>query len=124
MDLRASGQLEKAPSTIPSRRRPGKHGSAGHWVSCRGWSRPSGLHIPAVVRRASAPEVPRRLEPNRNVAFNAALKRCSTQNQAPPIIKVYAGAIVRMPYGTGIAAAGVKDAAATRGPCTTPNNYL
>jgi hypothetical protein len=72
--------------------------SAGRW-SCRadravgGWSRPSNLHASAVSHGALAAEVPQGLKPDRNTAFNAALKRYSTQlkhlpkNQNPPAIR-------------------------------------
>jgi hypothetical protein len=44
-----------------------------------GWSRPSSLHTSAVSHWALAAEVPQGLKPHRNTAFNAALKRYSTQ---------------------------------------------
>jgi hypothetical protein len=34
--------------------------------------------IAAIIRWASAPEVPQRLKPHSDSAFSAALKRCST----------------------------------------------
>jgi hypothetical protein len=46
--------------------------------SPEGWSRPS---YTAVSHGPCAPEVPQRLRPDRNTAFNAALKRCSPQHR-------------------------------------------
>ena len=84
--------------------------SAGRW-SCRadravgGWSRPSSLHTSAVSHWALAAEVPQGLKPHRNTAFNAALKRYSTQlenspkNQNPPAIR--RGSILLCPVWAG-----------------------
>src|SRR6266446_1044895 len=47
------------------------------------WSGPSGLHKLAACAGLQ-PLGPQGLKPHRNTAFNAGLKRCSTQNQAPP----------------------------------------
>ena len=49
-----------------------------------GWSRPSGLHTSAVSHWALAAEVPQGLKAHRNAAFDAALKRYSTQLKNSP----------------------------------------
>src|SRR5882762_8835582 len=116
MVLMASGQLEKSQSKDFFK-------LLREVLRYQEWSGPSGLHKPAACAGLQ-PLGPQGLKPHRHTAFDAGLKRCSTQNQAPPKSKstqyqrrlathLNSNTRGNMPTELAAAAAGVKNAAAT-----------